>query len=167
MSVIDPRLDLTLDRVIRAPRRAVWQAWTDPARLEQWWVPQPARARVDRLDVRPGGAFVTSLSDDGESFVPHTDGIFLVIEPDVRLVFTNAIDSAWRPAAPAPISMTAEISLLDHPDGTDYRVIVRHGDPAARDRHEEMGFFDGWGAVTAALAALVEGSAASWGRQAR
>lgn len=52
--------------------------------------------------------------------------------------------------------MTAEITLDDHPDGTDYRVIVRHGNPADRDRHEEIGFFDGWASVTAALAALVE-----------
>jgi len=38
-------------------------------------------------------------------------------------------------------------------------VIVRHADPASRDRHEELGFFDGWGSVTAALAELVESDA--------
>jgi uncharacterized protein YndB with AHSA1/START domain len=52
--------------------------------------------------------------------------------------------------------MTAEIRMLDHPDGTDYRVVVRHPDIASRDRHETLGFFEGWGAVTAQLAALVE-----------
>ncbi len=52
--------------------------------------------------------------------------------------------------------MTAEIIFADHPDGTDYRAIVRHGDPAQRDRHEALGFYDGWGSVTAALAHLVE-----------
>ena len=56
--------------------------------------------------------------------------------------------------------MTAEITLGDHPDGTDYRVIVRHGDPAARARHEELGFSDGWGSVTAQLAAVAESEAA-------
>lgn len=161
MTAIDPRLDLTLQRVIRAPRSAIWRAWTKPDRLQQWWVPAPTVARVDRLDVRPGGAFVTSMSDDGRTFVPHTDSIFLVVEPEVRLGFTNAIDSAWRPAVPAPVPMTAEIALADHPEGTDYRVVVRHGDPAARRQHEELGFFDGWGSVTAALAGLVEREAAT------
>jgi uncharacterized protein YndB with AHSA1/START domain len=52
--------------------------------------------------------------------------------------------------------MTAEITLGDHPDGTDYRVVVRHGDPAARARHEELGFLEGWGTVTGQLAALTE-----------
>lgn len=161
MTSIDPTLDLTLRRVIRAPRSAVWRAWTDPERLQHWWVPAPTIARIDRLDVKPGGAFVTSMSDDGEAFVPHTDSIFLVIEPESRLVFTNAINSVWRPANPAPVPMTAEVVLADHPAGTDYRVVVRHGDPAARDRHEKIGFFDGWGSVTAALASLVESEAAA------
>ncbi|WP_373865528.1 MULTISPECIES: SRPBCC domain-containing protein [Pseudonocardia] len=146
--------------MIRAPRSAIWQAWTDPARLRQWWVPAPAVARVDRLDARPGGAFVTSLSDDGTAFVPHTDSIFLIVEPCDRLVFTNAVDSTWRPAVPAPVPMVAEITLSDCGDGTDYRVIVRHGDPLDRDRHEELGFFEGWGSVTGALASLVEEHAA-------
>ena len=156
---MNPDLDLTLQRVIRAPRAVVWRAWTDPSQLEQWWVPAPAVARVDRLEAQPGGAFVTRISDDGVEFGPHMDASFLVVDDRERLVFTNAVDSRWRPTRPDPIAMVAEIILRDHPDGTDYRVVVRHGDPAARARHEELGFFDGWGAVTGQLAALVEGAA--------
>lgn len=154
---LDPTRDLTIERVIRAPREVVWRAWTDPVRLQQWWVPAPTIAQIDVLEVRPGGGFVTRMSDDGREFVPHTDGIFLVVEEARRLVFTNAITSGWRPAAPAPVSMTAEILFGEHAEGTDYRAVVRHGDPAARDLHAELGFFDGWGAVTEALAALAEG----------
>jgi uncharacterized protein YndB with AHSA1/START domain len=116
-------------------------------------------ARVDRLEVRPGGALVTRMSDDGVEFVPHMDASFLVVEEFERLAFTNAIDSQWRPTRPDPIAMVAEILLADHPAGTDYRVVVRHGDPAARARHEEIGFFDGWGSVTEQLAALAEKAA--------
>jgi uncharacterized protein YndB with AHSA1/START domain len=153
---VNPELDLSLRRVIAAPREVVWRAWTDPSRLERWWIPAPMVVRVERLEVRSGGAFVTRMSRDGATFEPHMDAAFLVVDEGERLVFTNAIDSGWRPAAPAPIAMTAEIVLGDHPDGTDYRVVVRHGDPAARARHEELGFFDGWGSVTGQLAALAE-----------
>ena len=157
---MNPDLDLGLQRVIRAPRALVWRAWTDPAQLAKWWVPAPTVARVDKLDVHPGGGFVTMMSDDGVEFVPHTDQVFLVVEPEQRLVFTNAIDSTWRPATPAPVPLTADITFNDHPDGTDYRVVVRHGDPAAKAYHEELGFFEGWGSVTEALAALAEAEAA-------
>lgn len=160
-ATINPELDLVLQRVIRAPRHTVWRAWTTAALLEKWWTPAPTVTRVDQLDVRPGGGFVTRMSDDGREFVPHTDFVFLVVEEHHRLVFTNAVDSTWRPASPEPVPMTAEIVFEKHPDGTNYNVTVRHGDPAHRTRHEELGFFDGWGSVTAALAALAEGEAAS------
>lgn len=156
---MNPDLDLSLDRVIRAPRKRVWDAWTDPASLAQWWIPAPLRCRVEELDVRAGGAFVTRMSEDGDIFVPHLDACFLVVEDYERIVFTNALDSAWRPANPQPVAMTAEIVLRDHPDGTDYRVVVRHGDPAARERHADLGFADGWGTVTAQLARVAESGA--------
>jgi uncharacterized protein YndB with AHSA1/START domain len=95
------------------------------------------------------------MSADGGEFVPHLDACFLVADERERLVFTTALDSGWRPAT-GEILMTAEITLRDHPDGTDYHVLVRHGDPAARARHEELGFAHGWGTVTDQLAALVE-----------
>ncbi|MFF4623810.1 SRPBCC domain-containing protein [Nonomuraea jabiensis] len=154
---MNPDLDLALERIIRAPRATVWRAWTDPSRLERWWVPAPSRCRVDRLDLRPGGAFVTRLSDGGAEFVPHLDACFLAVDELERIAFTNAIDSTWRPASPAPVAMTATITLNDHPDGTDYRIVVRHGDPESRAHHEKLGFADGWGTVTAQLAALAEG----------
>ena len=153
---MNPDLDLELNRIIRAPRSAVWRAWTDDEQLRQWFIPTPTMLRVDRLDVRPGGGLVTSLSEDGGAFVPHIDAVFLVVEQDARLVWTNAIDSEWRPQQPQPVALTADISLLEHAEGTDYRVVVRHGTPADRERHAELGFFEGWGSVTEQLAALVE-----------
>lgn len=158
---IDPDYDLALQRVIRASPSDIWRAWTDPTRLAQWWIPAPMVTRVDQLDVRPGGGFLTRMSENGQEFVPHTDAVFLVVEENRRLVFTNAVTSAWRPASPEPVAMTAEIVLADHPDGTDYRVVVRHGTPEIRARHHELGFFDGWGSVTGALACLVEKEAES------
>ncbi|MFF0776537.1 hypothetical protein ACFYUK_47180 [Nonomuraea wenchangensis] len=34
----------------------------------------------------------------------------------------------------------------------------RHGDPQAREQHAKLGFADGWGLVTAQLAAVAEGT---------
>lgn len=153
---MNPDLDLSIERVIRAPRKVVWDAWTDPASLAQWWIPAPTLCRVDRMEVRPGGAFVTRMSEDGVTFVPHVDACFLLVDEFERLVFTNTVDGEWRPASPDPVAMTAEVTLRDHKDGTDYRIIVRHGDPAARNRHAELGFAEGWGTVADQLTRFVE-----------
>ncbi|MDA0632952.1 hypothetical protein OUY22_05935 [Nonomuraea sp. MCN248] len=38
------------------------------------------------------------------------DACFLAVDELERIVFTNAITSAWRPANPDPVAMTATIS---------------------------------------------------------
>lgn len=154
MTGFDPRLDLEISRVLRAPRASVWAAWTTPELFAQWWIPAPTRCRVDAMDVRPGGELRTSMSD-GDAFVPHLSGCYLAVDPEERLVVTTALVAGWRPAA-APF-ITAVVTLDDHPDGTLYRAHVMHKDAATRDEHERLGFADGWGAVAAQLAAVVEG----------
>jgi uncharacterized protein YndB with AHSA1/START domain len=151
---VNPKLDLTITRIIRAPRAAVWDAWTNRASFEQWWIPAPAKCRVVEMDLRPGGAFVTEMSENGGAFTPHLDACFLAAEPLERIVFTNALKGGWRPAE-HPF-MTAIITLRDHADGTEYAAHVMHKSNADRNVHEEMGFYDGWGTVGAQLAQLVE-----------
>jgi uncharacterized protein YndB with AHSA1/START domain len=150
----NPDLDLTISRIIKAPRSAIWTAWTDAASFAQWWVPAPARCKVLEMDVRPGGALVTKISENGGDFTPHMSACFLDVAGGERIVFTNALVGGWRPAE-QPF-MTAIIKLRDHPDGTDYVANVMHKNNADRNMHEEMGFYDGWGTVTAQLAQLVE-----------
>jgi uncharacterized protein YndB with AHSA1/START domain len=58
---VDPNLDLTITRIIKAPRAAVWDAWVTRASFEPWWVPAPARYRVDAMELRPGGALRTEI----------------------------------------------------------------------------------------------------------
>ena len=152
-----PELDLTVSRIIAAPRAAVWQAWTDPARFEQWWVPAPAICRVRDMELYPGGSFHTEISQDGAAFGPHITGCFLAVDELERLVFTDALVAGWRPAQ-APF-VTAVITMRDHPGGTEYTATAMHRDIADRDRHERLGFHDGWGTVTRQLAALVESRA--------
>jgi uncharacterized protein YndB with AHSA1/START domain len=152
--ILNPDLDLTLSRVIKAPRSLVWSAWTDPARFEQWWVPAPARCKVLEMDLRPGGSFVTQISESGGPFMPHMNGCFLAIDDRERIVFTNSLVGGWRPAE-QPF-MTAIITLQDHPAGTEYAAHVMHKSNADRNRHQEMGFYDGWGTVAEQLAGLVE-----------
>ncbi|MBO9589008.1 SRPBCC family protein [Devosia sp.] len=149
-----PETDLEITRLIKAPRNAVWQAWTNPDEFAQWWIPAPALCRVVEMDVRPGGALLTEMSEDGGAFGPHMDACYLAVEEGRKIVLTNALSAGWRPAA-SPF-MTAIITLDDHDQGTAYRAHVLHKDAETRAWHEEMGFFDGWGTVAAQLAALVE-----------
>lgn len=150
----DSALDLTIARVIKAPRSVVWNAWADPRNFEQWWIPAPTRCKVVAMDLQAGGAFETEMSDDGAAFVPHVKGCFLAVDAGARIVFTNALTGGWRPAERSFV--TAIITMRDHPLGTDYAAHVMHKSGADRAKHEDMGFYDGWGTCLAQLAALAE-----------
>jgi uncharacterized protein YndB with AHSA1/START domain len=51
------------------------------------------------------------------------------------------------------------ITFRDHPEGTAYSALAMHRDRQDRDRHEQLGFHDGWTTVAAQLAELVEAPA--------
>lgn len=153
----DPARDLSVARLIKAPRTAIWNAWTDPASFEQWWVPAPDVCRVREMDLRPGGSFRTEISHGNGEFGPHVTGCFLAVDELERVVFTDALVADWRPAERSFV--TAVIAMKDHPDGTEYTATAMHRSPADRDKHEQLGFRDGWSTVTRQLAELVESQA--------
>lgn len=156
MPTFDADRDLTISRIIKAPRAAIWDAWANPASFARWWIPEPLVCRVVEMDLSPGGAFITRMSEDGETFTPHLDACFVDVAEGERIVFTTLLNGGWRPADKPFIGMTAIITLKNHPQGTDYSSTAMHMDKAGRDSHDEMGFHDGWGTVVAQLAKLVE-----------
>ncbi|WP_425450099.1 SRPBCC family protein [Virgifigura deserti] len=144
MIKIDPKLDLVLERDIDVPVELVWKAWTTPEHLREWFVPKPWTIASCELDLRPGGKFNTIMrSPDGQEF-PNT-GCYLEVTPNERLIFTDTLQAGYRPSA-NPF-FTAVLDLAKKGSGTRYTAIAIHGDDAARKKHEEMGFYDGWGTV--------------------
>jgi len=147
--------ELTISRLIKAPPSAVWDAWSDPAKLAQWWIPAPIECRVDTLDLHPGGGFVTRMREGGGDFQPHIDGCFLEVAPERKLVFTTVLTEGWQPAEPW-LALTAILSFQPQDGGTLYTARVLHKNPADSTKHVELGFHDGWGTVIGQLAALLE-----------
>jgi uncharacterized protein YndB with AHSA1/START domain len=134
--------DLVISRLVRAPRAKLWKAWTDPHLLKEWWCPKPWTTEVRAFELRPGGAFYTFMKgpDGGTSDNP---GCFLEIVPQQKIVMTSMLTGGWRPATPW-LAMTAIVTMADEGDGTRYVATVMHPDATTKERHEEMGFFQGW-----------------------
>ncbi len=142
MSTTTAPQDLVISRLLRAPRAAIWRAWADPALLKEWWCPKPWVTEVREFDFRAGGGFHTFMSgpDGGSSDNP---GCFLDVQAMSRIVCTSCLVAGWRPGTPW-LAMTAAFTLADEGAGTRYVASVSHPDLATRDKHVEMGFFEGW-----------------------
>ena len=155
--VIDPKLDLVLERVVDVPRELVWAAWTQPKQVVKWFAPAPWRTVACEIDLRPGGIFSTTmLSPEGQEF-PNT-GCFLEIIENEKLVWTGTMGPGFRPnnTPEGGFMMTAIISLESVDGGTKYTATVLHADEKARAQHEGMGFHHGWGAALDQLVAMVK-----------
>ena len=144
--------ELGLTRLIDAPPVKLFRAWTEPALLKQWFCPLPWTVASAELDVRPGGSsLIVMRSPEGQEF--PNPGVYLEVVPNRKLVMTDAYTSAWEPSE-KPF-MTAIITFDEIDGKTRYTARVLHWSSADRQRHEEMGFQEGWGKATDQLAALV------------
>ena len=150
IDVFDPRLDLMLERVVDVPPRLVWRAWTEPEHLKQWFTPKPWQTVEAEIDLRPGGIFRTVMrGPEGEEHAGS--GCYLEVVPQERLVWTDALLPGYRPAESPFFTCVLELESVG--EGTRYRATALHRDPESRQKHEEMGFYQGWGT---ALDQLVE-----------
>lgn len=84
--------ELVITRILRAPRKLVWQAWADPKQVVQWMGPPHHPADQYENDFRPGGAWRSHLSAKNAGEDLWLGGNYLeLIEPE-RMVFTFAWD---------------------------------------------------------------------------
>jgi len=75
---------ITFQRAFTAPREDVFEAWTQPDQLAEWWDPTGARLSECTIDLKPGGAF--KFVNEGAHSPPFA-GVYLVIERPALLVF--------------------------------------------------------------------------------
>ena len=141
MTDIDTRVvEQTL--LIAARPETVWQYWTDPTFMRDWW-------GAARLDPQPGGAYVVEMEN---GLVMR--GEFVELVPYERIVFSFGWDPADGAPSVPPCSTRVEVSLAAH-DG-DTILTLRHTLPTVMaDDHRA-----GWAAHLPALVAAVEGSPA-------
>ncbi len=159
----DSKLDLSFTRVVKVPRALVWRAWTEPELLKPWFCPLPWKTIDCEIDLRPGGIFRTTMqSPEGVEF-PNA-GCYLDVQPQERLMWTNALLPGYRPskltatsgADNAEFLFTAMIELADAEQGTRYTATVIHADEAGCAKHAAMGFEGGWGTALDQLVAMIQ-----------
>src|SRR5262245_36883484 len=81
--------ELVVTRTFNAPARLVFEAWTRPELLKQWWVPKAMAASLLALDadVRTGGRY--RLVFRYEASTMEFFGRYTEVTPHSRLVWTN------------------------------------------------------------------------------
>lgn len=121
---------LTLVRHFPVAPEKVWDAWTSPQALKQWFGPDEGKVAVAETDVRVGGRFhVLFYTLDGDSH--DVSGEYKTVDRPRKLVFSWA----WK-STPERESL---VTLTFRPSGNGTEFTMVHGqffDSTARNNHE-------------------------------
>src|SRR5579864_8201032 len=85
--------EVVFERTYDAPLDRVWQAWTDPEQLKQWWGPDNVTIPECEIDLRVGGRFFIVM-EASEALGEYKgtrwpmEAKFTKIEPKARLEYT-------------------------------------------------------------------------------
>lgn len=151
--------NIIITREFNAPREAVWNAWTKPEQMKEWWAPNGYTCPVAKMDVREGGSYHAAMrSDKGD--MHWSTGTYKEIVPLQRMVITDhfadehgniiTAESAGMPGN-WPEELLVTVTFEEASNGT--RMTMEHEGVPAEMR--EM-CAQGWNECFDKMAALVE-----------
>lgn len=128
--------EILLTRVIDAPRELVFKAYTDPKAIPQFWGPHKYTTVVDKMDVRPGGAW-RFIQKDEEGNESAFHGEYSEVKAPEKLVHTFIYE-------PMPEHIATEhVSFEDLGDRTRIVDLMSFSSKEARDGMVQSGMESG------------------------
>jgi uncharacterized protein YndB with AHSA1/START domain len=114
-------------RAFDAPRERVWRAWTERARLMQWFGPKGFKMPAAKIDFRPGGMFHYCMeAPNGDEMWGKFD--YREITAPERIVFVNSFSDedgglTRHPLSPDwPLEMLSTITFAEQDGRTTVTV---------------------------------------------
>ena len=117
--------EVVVTRTFDAPARLVFEAWTKPELIKQWWAPRSMGMRLLSVenDVRTGGSYRFVFAHDGGEMAFF--GRYVEVVPNSRLVWTNEEGGEGGPVTTV---------TFEEKDGRTLLVMTeRHSSKAALD----------------------------------
>ena len=130
---------LSIKKTFNAPINLVWDAWTQPEHIAQWWGPKGMDVQVVEHDFRVGGKWQYAMPmPDGSKFT--SEGVYSVIV-ELEKIFSSANFK--------PMTEGVEIQAFFEEDGdkTNFVFNCIHPTEEYCKQQENMGFYNGWGSA--------------------
>lgn len=128
--------EVVITRVVNAPRRLVFEAWTSPKHVPKWLLgPEGWTMPVCEIDLRPGGTwhFVWRKADGAEMAMT---GTYREVSPPDRLVSTES----WGPEWPETVNT---LRFVEADGQTTITMTITYPSKEARDMALQTGMKEG------------------------
>lgn len=90
--------EIVISRVFEAPRELVWEAWTNPKHVAQWWGPNGFKTTIHEMDVRQGGVWRHTMHGPDGTDYPNKSVFTEIVIPD-RIVYLHGGGKKGGPGA--------------------------------------------------------------------
>ena len=78
-----------IERIVAASPERVWQLWTTPDGISQWWAPDGFRTDVDRLELTEGGELVYTMTATAPEQIEFLQQNGIPLSTESRKIFTE------------------------------------------------------------------------------
>ena len=82
--------EISITRILNAPKELVFEAWTDPKHLSEWWGPNGFTNTLQQMDLRPGGKWIHTMHGPDGTDYPNEATFTEIVKPDL-IKFTHAL----------------------------------------------------------------------------
>ena len=128
--------EVVITRVVNAPRRLVFAAWTEPRHLQRWLIgPEGWSMPICEIDLRPGGRWRYVYRKPSGMEMTLTGSVLEVLPPE-RLVTTES----WGPEWPETVNA---VVLTESGGHTTITLTITYVSKEARDAALGTGAMDG------------------------
>ena len=85
------RTRITLERLYRADVQHIWDLWTTKEGIESWWGPGGFAVKVRKLDLRPGGELLYTMTAVDGPQIEFMKKAGMPLSQDCRITFTEIV----------------------------------------------------------------------------
>src|SRR5580692_2089725 len=82
--------EISITRILNAPKELVFEVWTDPKHQSEWWGPNGFTNTLKQMDLRPGGKWIHTMHGPDGTDYPNEATFTEIVKPDL-IKFTHAL----------------------------------------------------------------------------
>ena len=135
--------ELTITRLFNAPRELVWEAWTAPEHIMQWWGPKGFNNTACETDMQIGGRFHLEMCAPDGNVYPCVGTYREIVAPE-RIVYESTADDSHPCGAGLPPRSVVTLSLAEKDGKTTLTLHTRFESAGRKEAAAAARFVISW-----------------------
>jgi uncharacterized protein YndB with AHSA1/START domain len=121
----------------------VWDAFTKPEILDQWWAPKPLASRTKVMELKAGGRrFYAMIAPDGQEHWGIQ--VFTAVSPQTNLQWVSSFTDKDENINSNLPSSNWDLSFSEQEGRTKVSIVIKHKTLANIETLIQMGFKEGF-----------------------